>query len=161
MMNSILNILSLCCLLGITYQDFKERKVYLWLLIITGSTLTLLFFSSTYFKIYLINIGINAIAIVFLILMLLWYTKYKLKTPFKEAFGLGDLLFFICIAISFPTATFIVLFTFSLFFAALVFLLTKHLLHEKSIPLAGLQASFLFLIIGLNWSINFVNLYML
>ncbi len=161
MMTSILQTLSLCCLLGIIYQDFKERKVYLWLLIGAGILLSTLFLFSTTPSIYAVNIGVNVLTILLVILLLFFYTKYRLNKPFKESIGLGGLLFFICIAISFPIATFIVLFTFSLFFAALTFLFLKSLLGKKTIPLAGLQALFLFIIICINWSFHFVNLYMI
>ncbi len=161
MMISILKALSLCCLLGIIYQDFNERKVYLWLLISAGIALSMLFFQYTNATIYALNIGVNILIISMIIFILFVYTKYRLKIAFSSSIGLGDLLFFICIAIGFPIATFIVLFTCSLFFAVLLFWLLKSFFDKKTIPLAGLQALFMFLIIGINWSFHLVNLYLL
>ena len=161
MMISILKTLSLFGLLGIIYQDFKERQVYLWLFVSVGIILTITFFQNTSPILYSINISINILIISIVVSVLFLYTKYILKKSFRDSIGLGDLVFFMCMAISFPTVAFIVLFTFSLFFASLLYAMLKPNLKQSSVPLAGLQALFLFLIIGANWSFHFINLYLL
>lgn len=84
-----------------------------------------------------------------------------LKKALKNTFGLGDFLFFIILAIGFPTATFLVLFSFSLLFSMLLFFLLKHQLKHKTVPLAGLQALFICLVFIANWFFNFSNLYII
>ncbi len=154
-----LKIIVLCCLLTIFLQDFKERKVFIWLLIFSGVFLSLLYLQSTSVKLYLFNIGINLFIIAIIMGILYSYTKLKLKTSLTNTLGLGDILFFIIIALSFPLATFIVLFSFSLVFSLVLFLLLKSKLKSKYVPLAGLQALFFLFTLSLNWVFNVTNLY--
>jgi len=146
-------------LLGITYQDFKERKVYLWLLLIALFFIGFLHYQHSspipFLVSTLLNIGIIFIIVAFLYL----YVKFKLEQSLQNTFGFGDLLFFLAIAVGFPTITFVVLFSFSLFFSLLLFLVLKKKLNHKTVPLAGLQALFFSLIFLLNWGFSFLNFY--
>lgn len=154
-----IKIVLLLGLLLITFQDFKERKVSLWLLIVVLFLLGFLHLQNSTPLLFLANSFVN-MGIVFLILFTLYlYTTYKLKQAFLTAFGLGDLLFFIAIAIAFPTLTFIVLFTFSLFFTALIYFLFSKKLNHQTVPLAGLQSLYFSLIFLLNWSLTLFNFY--
>jgi len=161
MLELMLKTTSIFCLITIIVQDFKERNVYAWLFICLGIILSFLYLSESYTKLHLINIGINISIVLFIIGILYLYAKIKLKQSLHSALGLGDLLFFMIIAISFPIATFIILFSFSLLFALVVFLFIKKSLIEKSVPLAGLQALFFLLIFSINWSFELINLYAL
>ena len=82
-----------------------------------------------------------------------------MKKKFKEAIGIGDVCFFVIMAMSFPTLTFSILFSASLIFATLLFLILKPKMNIKTVPLAGLQALFLLLVNTFNMMFNFVNLY--
>ncbi len=155
----LLKIISLCCLLAICIQDFRERKVYLVILIGSGILLSFSYFLETTPMQYLVNIGMNLVIIVLIIGILFLYAKFKLKTKLNDALGLGDVFFFIVIAISFPISTFIILFSFSLVFSLMVFLLLKPSLKDATVPLAGLQALFLTMILSVNWIFEFTNLY--
>jgi len=160
MVLTLFKILSLCCLLLITIQDFKERKVYMWLLVCGIAFMSQQFFYNVEVEVFLSNVLLN-LSIIFAILGILYlYTNFKLKIKFSEALGLGDIFFFLGIAISFPAMTFILLFSFSLLFAFVLFLLLKPILKMNTVPLAGLQALFFFLIISINWQLNYVNLYL-
>ncbi len=155
----ILKLLLLLCLLAISYQDFKERKVYLWLLLLAVGLLGYLHYlhsvPTQFLRIILLNIGI-VVGIVFILYL---YAKFKLKLALQETFGFGDLLFFIAIAVGFPTISFIVLFSFSLFFTLVTYLILKKGLQQNTVPLAGLQALFFSLIFLLNWAFHFINIY--
>lgn len=144
---------------AIVYQDIKERSIYLWILLLTIFLIGFLHYQHSvpvqFLPTILLNIGI-VLVIVFILFL---YAKFKLMLAFQNTFGFGDLLFFIVIAIGFPTITFIVLFSFSLFFSLTLYLILKKKLTHKTVPLAGLQALFFSLIFLLNWAFNFVNLY--
>ena len=97
--------------------------------------------------------------IVSMVVFVLWiYTKLKLKKPLFSVFGLGDLLFFIFLAIGFPIPTFLVLFSASLVFSIIMSIAFKKQL-TKWVPLAGLQALFVALVVGVNQLLNITNLY--
>ncbi len=157
----VLKIVSLCCLLAICIQDFRERKLYIWILIGAGTLLSSTYFLETTPIQYLVNIGVNLSIIVLIVVILYGYAKLKLKTNLSNALGFGDILFFIIIAVSFPISTFIILFSFSLVFSLFVFLVAKPSLKNATVPLAGLQSIFLFLIFCINWIFSITNLYAL
>ena len=155
----VVKIWLLLCLVGIIYQDFKERIVYLWLLLITTCLFGFLFYRQSLFAYFLINVSLNIGVLLVIVLILFLYAKFKLQKALNDTFGIGDAIFFLAIALGFPSATFIVLFSFSLFFSLVVYLLLRNKLKHKTVPLAGLQALFFSLLFLLNWSFNLINLY--
>ena len=155
----LLKISCLCCLTAIIAQDFRERKVYLLLLIILAIIMALFYYLKSDTLVYLSNISINLTVLLVLMGILFLYSKFKLKQTLNTALGLGDIIFFVVIAISFPVPTFIIVFTCSLIFALVLFLFLKPNLSKKSVPLAGLQALFFLLIFSANWMFHFTNLY--
>ena len=156
----VLKIVCLSCLIAIVAQDFRERLVYTWLFICVGILMSLFYFFETTIFMYLLNIGVNIGTLIIILGILHLYAKFKIGQPLNQVLGLGDILFFIMIAISFPIPIFFVLFSFSLIFGLLLFLLLKPKLKEKNVPLAGLQALFFTLVLSLNWMFKFTNLYM-
>ena len=153
-MNSILIVM----LLWVFYEDLKERKVTLLLLLLLMIVGIFLNIKQHILIVFLLNSIINLGLIFGVIITLYLYAKLKLKTPLFQVFGLGDLLFFIFMAISFPTTTFIILFSASLVFSLLISVVFRQQL-KKMIPLAGLQALFVSLMVGGNLLFNFVDLY--
>ena len=143
----------------ISYQDFKKREVSLILFLLAGVLGSLTHYATQYLYIFLMSLFINMIVIFIVILILLVYSKQKMKMSLKEVIGLGDILFFILLAISFPTVSFLLLFTGSLVFSLVLFLVLKPKMVNKTVPLAGLQALFLGLALFVNVLFNFVNLY--
>ena len=149
-------------LLGILfYQDIKERKVSVWVLIlgiVTGGIIHYLWQQPI---VFLSNIGLN-ISFVVLIFIILWgYAKLKLKKNIFEVFGLGDLLFFILLAVSLPLLSFLMVFVFSLIFSLIVFMILKNKLKEQTVPLAGLQSLFLGLVFIANKLFSSIDIYAL
>ncbi|WP_452596852.1 hypothetical protein [Pontimicrobium sp. MEBiC01747] len=61
---------------------------------------------------------------------------------FKNTFGLGDVLLFIGLTLSFSTTSFIILFVFSLVFALVLHLFFKTKTKIASVPLAGYLSLF-------------------
>lgn len=151
----------LILLLIIFYQDYKERKVSAWALITIILLGGAIYYIKTLPSLYLLNISTN-IGFIFIIVSVLYlYSKFKMKKTINEGIGLGDILFFIALAVSFPIITFLILFSLSLLFSLLLFVILKPSLKQKIAPLAGLQALFLFIILFINLTFNFVNLYAL
>lgn len=147
-------------ILGILfYQDMKDRKVYLWLLvsgIFIGGFIHLQYQN---FIVFFATTCGNLLFITILFALLWLYAKLKLKKKIFEVFGAGDLLFFILLAVSLPTVSFLIVFVFSLLFSLLIFLLLKQRFTSKTVPLAGLQSLFLGLVLIANKVLVSVNLY--
>lgn len=153
-------LLLLISLFFIFLQDFKERKVHVFLLCISISCFGWLhYLQAPYIFVY--NMLFNCFLLTLTITVLYFYTKYILRKKFNDGIGRGDLLFFMAIAIGFPTYTFLILFVSSLIFSLVVFQIIKK--HQKTtlIPLAGLQALFLLALISMNSYFNFSNLYLI
>jgi len=146
----------------ITYQDIKYREVYwflfLSLLIILGYTHYTNVLPLHFKNAILINIGI----ILSIVSVLYVYTLIRIKRPFfKEVFGLGDALFFLAIAVAFPTISFTILFVFSLLFSLGIWFVIKNNSKHNTIPLAGYMSIFFMLIYLSSWTTNIVNLYII
>jgi len=147
----------------ITLQDIDKREVYWFLFPSLVILLGFLHYNSVsliHFKnAIIINIGI----IISILTILYFYSKIRIKRPFfQEVFGAGDALFFIALALAFPTITFLILFVFSLFFSLGIWLIIKNnAKHNKALPLAGYMSIFLALVFMSNWTTGTVNLYLI
>ena len=166
----IIKLLLILTLSIIFFQDIKERMVWLFLLPSFAILGSLLYFWQSNSDVFLVTILIN-LAIVS-ILMSVNYLVAKFifrKNLFKEALGLGDLLFFIAFALSFPTLAFLNFFVFSLIFSFLVHQLVlliskwkgKITQKHSSVPLAGLIAFFLIGVYSAHWTGLFNSLYLM
>ena len=154
----ISNILMLFLLFYVFYEDVKERKVtqllFIFLFVIGG----FLNVRQQIFEAFIINTSINITMVFLIVLILFLYSKFKMNIELFQGFGLGDLLFFLFMAISFPTLSFLVLFSTSLIFSFIVSITFQKKLKEL-VPLAGLQALFLGFIVGVNQIFSITNLY--
>lgn len=153
-----INILMIGLLFYVFYEDVKERQVTLLLLLILFLLGGFLNSQQQMIELFLLSSLINLMVVSTIILILFVYSRFKMKTSLFKVFGVGDLLFFVFMAISFPITTFLVLFSASLIFSFSISIVFKKQL-KKLIPLAGLQAFFLGCIIGVNLLLNIVNLY--
>jgi hypothetical protein len=160
-MSVIIKLLLIIVLIAICYQDFKERQVYLVLLILSGISMGFLYLSSSDPIIFFWNIAMNISVIFIIYSILFFYSLWRFKKHLSQMFGSGDLLFFIILAIGFSTATFLVLFSLSLIFSLAIYKTIKSNLTIKTVPLAGLQALFISLIYTFNWIFQITNLYAL
>lgn len=149
----------LILLVLIFIQDLKERHVYLFLLIGTIFIGGGIYFIKTILIVYLMNISINILFILLLFCFLSIYSKFKLRKNVFEVIGIGDFFFFLVFAVSFPLFSFFILFSISLIFSLLLFLILKHTLKHKTVPLAGFQAFFLFMVLVLNSIFDLINIY--
>lgn len=157
-------------LLAIFYQDVKERQVYWWLFVVCLSCFASLHILEVGRTQFLLSSVINS-AVIITILGLVWgYVKFKIgMTSLRQAFGLGDFLFLLALAIGFPTVSFSIFFVFGLFFSLLIHGVLSYLLSRKrslehletTVPLAGYLALFFFGVLLVHWSGYYEDLYLL
>ncbi|MDF2449475.1 MAG: hypothetical protein K0R26_1979 [Bacteroidota bacterium] len=132
----------------ILYQDFKERQVSLWVLLIFGAVAisSVLFFRD---KETLFYNGLGIIlygGFIWLVLKLYLFIKFKKnKTILDEQLGLADVLVIFFIGLTFNTVGMVFFFCFGFVFSLLIFLVYSFLKKDndrQSIPLAGLLVFF-------------------
>lgn len=149
--------ISLLLLLIIFFQDVKERRVYWFLFPFIGISLGWLNRLELGTQQFLIQ-GIVNLGIVLVVLSILFgYAKFKIKRPFNQVFGLGDLLFFLVISFSFPTISFIVLFVGGVLFSGSLHLASFG--KKETVPLAGYMALFFAICLLVNELCLFQSIY--
>lgn len=150
-----IKIILILCLGVILYQDIKERQVYWFLFPISALCFGALFYFNTLQELFYMSILINLIFVGLLLLIVYVYTKIKLKTTFNNVFGLGDMLLFFGLSLSFSSVSFIVI-----FISALIFSLVLHFLVKRqsmtTVPLAGYMSLFFGLTYVAYW-FGFIN----
>lgn len=154
-----IKLLLLIVLTIIAFQDFNERLVWVIMFPIYMLLAGYLFYISTIPEVFFYNIVINLVFTGFIILLCFLYAKLIAKKSFTtEVMGLGDILFFVGFALSFPTITFLNFFFFSIIFTMIVHLLIKTFLpgQSKTVPLAGGMSLFLISIYSIHW-LGFYN----
>jgi hypothetical protein len=159
-----IKIILLLSLSIIFYQDFKDRKVWVFLFPVMAFTGFFLFYRQTILEVFLYSAIINLSIVGILILINYLFARFVLKKKFlKEALGLGDILFFMAFAVSFPTIAFINFFVFSLLFTfVLQFLLKKiNTSRYNNIPLAGCMSLFLMVVYTCHWLGFYDSIYIL
>ena len=146
----------LVIILVVLYQDMKSREVsfilfpMLFLLnaYITGTVKPIEMVVSD----MLMILGFITIQLLVIVLYLLLKFR-KVINPFSGFIGTGDLLFWLAIAPLFSFINFVLFFVLSLSFSAIAFITFKSIFKPESItkskfiPLAGMQAGFLFLML--------------
>ena len=157
-MITLLNILMIVLLLWIFYEDIKERKITLISMLLLLFLGAYLHYEKQILEVFLINSIVN-LTLVVLVVAILWvYSKFRLKSELFKVFGTGDFLFFLFLAVSFPITTFLVIFSCSLIFSLLVSIVFQKRI-KRWVPLAGLQALFLSVLVGVNLVFQVINLY--
>lgn len=157
----VVKLILVISLLIIFYQDFRKRAVWWFLFPLFLLASGYLHYVNSIFNIFLLNSGLNFLIMSIILSISFLYAQLKLRVSFfKEAFGLGDLLFFIGLTVAFPTISFIVLFVFSLLFALGLHLLLSVSDKKTTVPLAGYSSLFFLLIYLAHWSGLYKNLYL-
>ncbi len=157
MVNILIIILSLSLAL-ITFQDYRYRAVSWFLFPIAALALFFINFHNVSFEQILVNqlSNLGFLCLQFLILLLFFRVRnISSQDILKKQIGLGDVLFFIVLALGLPTTLFILFFVGSL----IVSLAAGLILFSKStVPLAGLQSAMLLVLITLNF-LGVINMY--
>lgn len=157
-----LKVTLLTCLSVILYQDVKERAVWWFLFPVFAITAGCLFFRESIMDFFLLNILFNIATTAVIFTFSFFYALLKMKVSFfKEAIGLGDLLFFLGLTMAFPTASFIVILVFSMIFSLGLHTAAYRKRKNLTVPLAGYASLFLILVYLTNWSGLYKNLYLI
>ena len=137
----------------IFYQDFKERQVSLWILLVFAAATTT---SVIYFKgaesLFYNGLGIILyLGFIWLMLKLYLRVRYKKNVVIlNHQMGAADIVVILCIGLTFDTLGMILFFCGGFIFSLLTFslyaLLTKSS-DVKNIPLAGLLVFFYLIVI--------------
>lgn len=128
--------------MSIFFQDLKNREVHLfWFFILLFST-AFLYIQNTVWQVFLISSLINLTIVLIISFITFLYIKFKLKMNFEQAFGLGDLLFFIAVSFAFATYSFLMVFVIGLLFSLLMHIIVKRFQTKQSVPLAGYMSLF-------------------
>ncbi|GFZ95256.1 general secretion pathway protein [Aquaticitalea lipolytica] len=148
----IFKLLLATALVIIFVQDVKERQVYWFLFPLVGVCCGILHFKSTLTELFLTSCIINFSFILFLLMVVKVYSKFKLNLKLKDVFGLGDLFLFLALIFSFSSISFIITFIFSLLFSLVLHQFNYSKKNHNNVPLAGYMCLFyLFTYLGY-WS---------
>ncbi len=152
-------VILLSCLSIIFYQDIKYRAVWWFLFPTFLVSAGFLYFLNSPLEIMLLNLGLNLLVLTLILSISFLYARFKMKVLFfKEAFGIGDLFFFLGLAVAFPTLSFIVILVFCLIFSLILHLFLAHN-SQQTVPLAGYASFFLILVYLSNWFLFYNNIY--
>ncbi|WP_345003812.1 hypothetical protein [Snuella lapsa] len=140
------------CFLIVFFQDYKERLVHWFLFPLIAVFGGILFYQSSERTLFMVSIAMNTVFILSLLFVIMVYARIKLRTGLLKVIGLGDLLLFMGLSVSFAPLSFI-----TLFVAALVFSLILHLYLSKgrkgvTVPLAGYMSLFFLISHLIVWS---------
>lgn len=146
-----IKIILIFVLITILVQDVKFREVYAFLFPVAGLCFGILLKKNLTLNLFYCNTIINLAMVIALIFIVYLYSRYKLKTPITNTFGLGDAFMFLALAFSFATISFFILFVFGLIFSLVLHIITKHKIKQNTVPLAGYLALFFALVYMAHW----------
>ena len=138
-MQNILVILLLIVGAIIAWQDFKERLISLWAILLFAIINILQFMLKKNIGSLINNAFTTLLYFTFVLgLVYLFYflKERKFSKIIKEKVGWGDIVLFIIIGLSFSLKELIFFFTIAFILAALIGMLKKY----KTVPLAGILA---------------------
>lgn len=153
MLNNLLIVVLFACLLLLVYQDFKLRQISALLPAVIFLVLAKLNVLSP--KLFRQVLMVNVALLCLIVTLLTIYLSLKTRSfinPFKSYLGLGDFLFYISLCPLFTSINYLSFFVFSLLFSLLLYKWFRSVFKKDGVPLAGLTALFLLLILVLdNW----------
>lgn len=156
-------IIAIIALLGICYQDFKYRGVYWWLFPMLMLALGAITFVDAGVESLLKKAGINTLFVLFQILVLGIYFSIRNKrwvNIFNGYFGLGDLLFLLCLTVYFSFWAYLLFYILSIFIVIVAVIVGQLFFKQENprIPLAGYQAILFMLFTCIYYSFGKSNL---
>jgi hypothetical protein len=156
-LKTILVLVLLIIFSVISIQDFKYRAIHAYLLL----GIAIISLSINYLE-PLLNIYDMLQSIGFLIITSIGFMSYQtvknkqFSNPVDNTIGLGDILFFVAITPLFQVHNYVLFFVLGLLLSMLLFVMTKTLIKQKTIPLAGYLSLCLIVCFGLKLC-NIVN----
>ncbi|AUC77570.1 hypothetical protein [Olleya sp. Bg11-27] len=150
----IIKLILLITFGAIFWQDKKERLVHWFLFPIIAFCSGILIHKNMIQELFFLTLIINLLFVTSLILVIYFYSKFKLKTSIINTFGLGDALLFIALSFTFSSVSFLVLFVFGLIFSLITHLALKPKIKQETVPLAG----YLSLFFGLTYLSHWIGI---
>ncbi len=159
----LLNIVIICILCVIAYQDFMYREIYWFLfpllicfLMIQG------YLKYTDFIIYLKICVINMTILVIQLCLLLCYLLFKgqkFKSIINESIGIGDIAMFISCTFAFSTMNYVSFYLSSLIISLLIWSIARSykITRSELIPLTGFISSYAIVIIAIDIFSNHID----
>lgn len=128
--------------LVLAYQDFKERKVSLWLLLIFGVLAMYSFYRS---PLSLLELGFNVMYISVFMGLTFLAVRLLYQKEFKEMIGAGDLVFIMMLTPLFYFDQLVLWVALMTIFSLLghTIVVRLHLTKEVGIPLVGYMGLFI------------------
>lgn len=145
----------------VTIQDIKERKVFWFLFPIIGIIAGILHFRDTMTELFLVSVLLNISFVLFLLIIVFLYSRFKLKTSVKNTFGMGDALLFIALAFTFSTVSFLIIFVGALLFSLILHMILNKKKEANTVPLAGYMCLFFILTFICYWNNLIADLYLI
>lgn len=134
----IVKLILIITFLTILYQDYKNRLVYWFLYPLAGILAFTIQTQHNSLTGSLANSAANFVVIITVIIVSYIYSRVIMKKDFiNGSIGIGDILLFLFLSLTFATITFIVLFSFSLFFSLILHIILKRKKTDTTVPLAG------------------------
>lgn len=145
MINLFLIIALLFNAIFIFYQDYKERQVHLFALVVFIVFATVLqWHQHLFIEIYAIEVLANFLLSLLMLIGVYVYFKLIRKKNAVNMIGLGDLVLFLAYIVSYDTTSFIIHFAIALLVSLLIHLLfQKKYKKFQTVPLAGYMALYL------------------
>lgn len=137
--------LLLLCLGLLLVQDWKYRKIHIGLPVavfglsvyIAKPAVTAIFFNAAFF-----------LTVLGLLVLYMSIKNKQFSNPFLNYFGLGDLLYFLCITPLFLLREYVLFFILSMVFAIGLQLALRRIMKHETVPLAGFSALLLMVMIA-------------
>jgi len=124
-------------------QDLKFRAIHMTLPIAVLALGLFIYFKNEH---HYMGLVYNLLFLMITFLGLYIYLSLKkrdFKNPFKEAMGMGDILFFIAVVPLFSTHNYILFFITGMIFSIIGFMIIRMFVKTEYVPLAGLLAMYL------------------
>lgn len=129
-------------LVTVAYSDFKYRHVLLWQFLAIGGIFLINALMYISFLDFMRNWAINiGIVLIQLLIVQAWFVlrDKKNRNIVNKMIGMGDILFFVLLAMYFETYSFVLFVTGTLLIISIIYLFRKIFSSDglESIPLAG------------------------
>jgi len=126
----------------ILYQDMKDRQVYWFLFLFVGLCGGVLFYLKTLPELFYMAVFLNSVFVFLLLGIVFLYTKFKLKTDFSKAIGLGDVFLLFALVLGCASISFMILLPSAFIFSLILHLVISKKQKTNTVPLAGYMSLF-------------------
>ncbi|MNQ31803.1 hypothetical protein D3C85_451840 [compost metagenome] len=153
-----LKLILILVFLIVLYQDFNNRLVYWFLYPIIGVLAFAIQLYNLPVTIVFFNLGVNLLFVTLILGVSYLYVKYR-NLDFKNAIGIGDILFFVFISCTFSIVSFLILFVFALLFSLILHFVLSNKKEQQTVPLAGYMSLFFSAVYAVSFCYNSTFLY--